>query len=136
MNKAQSATEYIILTGVALILVTAIFYYFHTSSTIFSNSVRVSWAQNAVNSIRDKANSVCLMGSPAKIIFDIYIPSGVARAGLKNQTAYINLTMDNYFTDVFANSVCNLTGSIPTTEGTKRMKVEALGVNVDVSQVT
>ncbi len=118
--KAQVATEYIILLGIVLLAVIPIIYYATSES---NRSTRINAATDAVNIVARKAESIYALGQGSRDYVWINIPSGVNDSLVSNYT--IRLTFEN-LGDVAAFPRVNVTGWLPTEQGTYRISVEML----------
>ena len=118
--KGQAATEYVIIVAVILAALIPIFYYTFSES---SRTTRINQANDAVNTLSRKAESVYALGPGSRDYVWISIPSGVNSTLVDSQTIRISFSG---LGDVVSFPRINVSGTIPTSSGTYRMAVEML----------
>ncbi|MDI6798518.1 MAG: hypothetical protein QMD12_00765 [Candidatus Aenigmarchaeota archaeon] len=133
MEKSQAALEYLILSAVLTLIISAVLWYSFSINTNASIQVRISQLESFVNSLKEKSDIVCFQGRPAKLTFSAYIPSGVTSAGFDNHTVYYRIRIDSTTTYISSTSLCKLNGSLPVNEGTYNIIVEAQEGYVNVT---
>lgn len=90
----------------AAILAVAIFL-MSTSST----QIDVDTAYRAVQGIRESADFIYVHGYPSKIQSSIHIPGNVEEVYMEGKVVRIRLGMGDSYTDVYAVTKANITGS-------------------------
>lgn len=73
-EKAQVATEYVIITGFILVVVTVIFAYSYVSN---DQSIKTSQANNSLDKMVNKADFVYALGPDNNQIADVAFPRGI-----------------------------------------------------------
>jgi len=73
-EKAQVATEYIIITGFILVIVTTIFAYSYVSN---DQSIKISQANNSLDKLVNKADFVYALGPDNNQIVEVTFPMGI-----------------------------------------------------------
>jgi hypothetical protein len=121
-SKAQSGVEYIIIVAFLLAVITPIFLFAMDSST---TSVRTSRSREAVEKIAIAADNICSMGG-GKTTANVYIPYGVEYYVIEKKTIKLGIIIDSTAGEVFARTMCNVTGEIPTDEGYANVQVSML----------
>ncbi len=137
--KAQAALEYVIITGAILIIVISLFYY---SSNKAKSDIKLNQAQDAVNALAKASNNVYSLGPGSRDYIWITIPESVASSNIDQENRIIQLTLNIFggTSDIYAQTISNISGTIPTAKGTYRMQVQMLSDGVvyigDVTDVT
>lgn len=117
MSKTQAAMEYLVLSTVLILIISLVLWYSFNIGNAASYQIKVSQLQNLVDRIVENSNLVCMLGKPAKQSFSAYVPQGVIEAGFANYTVYYKLLVDSTQVDIYGTSLCQLNGSLPTSEG-------------------
>jgi len=113
--KAQASVELLVILAVSMIAISLIIFTSNNEITSINSAKANSEAQNTVNKIAGTAEEVFISGpGTTKQIF-VSIPSGVdeTKTGISDKTVRLNVNG----TDLIAESKIELTGSIPTEEG-------------------
>jgi uncharacterized protein (UPF0333 family) len=130
--KAQSSFEYLMIFMLALGFAIPVWIYISSLQQGAGEELSLSYAKNAVSQITSTADLVYTQGAPAKVRLDVYIPSRVESIAISGKTVNFNMSSSTGFSDVFSESVANLSGSLPTSEGMYRIGVESKGDYVQI----
>jgi hypothetical protein len=82
-KRAQIATEYLIVTGVILVIVSIIFAYSYSTS---DNNIRVSKAGAALDKLANKANLVYAFGPDNNQFVEVELPTSVVPDSVRDIT--------------------------------------------------
>ena len=93
----------------------------------------MSYAENAVNQITSAADLVYVQGPPAKVRLSVYIPSRVEMINITNRTVNFRILSSAGASDIFSDSVANLSGTLSSSEGMYWVSVESMGNYVQIS---
>lgn len=122
-NFAQSSAEFMIVLGLSI----AFFIVLASQANESMNSLRlekeISDADRSVSSLRDAVNEVYYQGAGARKSVFIRIPDGVVPARTKIDEKTITISVQG--NDRFADTVAEMTGTIPTSPGGYWLLVEA-----------
>lgn len=124
--KGQSAIEYASILAIMLIALIPIVY---ISLSSVEDSYRGAQASVAVIALVDASDLVFAQGPGSSTIVDVFIPRSVnpEKTLLSAREIRINVFMTNGAEhDFFALAKGNVTGTLPTTPGRHRLKVEML----------
>jgi hypothetical protein len=121
-SKAQSGVEYIIIVAFLLAVITPIFLFAMDSST---TSVRTSRSREAVEKVAIAADNICSMGG-GKTTANVYIPYGVEYYAVEEKTIKLGIIIGDTTGEVFARTMCNVTGDMPMDEGYAMVPVSML----------
>lgn len=124
-KKGQIGVEYMIVVGfitfaIMSILALAFFYSDKIKDQIKLNQIE-SFATQVVNS----AESVFFAGEPSKTTINLYLPSGVQDIELSQDSLIIITQVSSGSNKRVFESKVPLNGSIPITEGLKKIVLEA-----------
>lgn len=131
----QAAFEYLVLFSIALTILSVLTYYAQEMTSNNMEEIAVSNAMIMVNKVAEAADIVYSQGSPSQITFSAYMPDNVKSIEFQNNTIKIEIDSGSGINDIFASSKAVMRGSITIDSGTKRVRVEAEGSYVNVTQV-
>lgn len=119
--KAQISLEYMLTISVvigALLLV-----YFYTSS-YYRDSIILSQAKEAVDSLASSADYVYSLGTGAQVYVPIYIPESVLYGEARDHTILLTVRLSNGLpNNISSESKANVTGLIPIRAGSYKILV-------------
>ncbi|MDP3919005.1 MAG: hypothetical protein Q8Q35_03845 [Nanoarchaeota archaeon] len=127
MKRGQSSFEYIMMVGIVLMLLLPIFYYGLNKS---SENIKLSQAEDLVNTIAKAADEVYTLGPGSKKFVWVMVPAGVQSANISGSELYITLNIFGESSDIVAFTQAPLTGEIPLEKGTYKIAVEHLDSGV------
>lgn len=82
-KRAQIATEYLIITGVILVIVSVIFAYSYSTN---DQSIRISMAGSALEKMVNKADLVYAFGPDNNQFVDVQLPRGLVQDSVRDIT--------------------------------------------------
>ncbi len=112
--KGQVATEYLMIIGIGLFIVTIVFYYTITYS---SESVSVSQAKEAADTIAKAADYVYSMGVGSQTTVVINLPYRIIESHVENKEILFKLTLKSGITDVYSITKGDVSGTLPIRHG-------------------
>lgn len=131
--KGQVAQEYLIIISVAMLILIPVIYHANNMLISYRDENKISSAKNSVNKLGETANWVFSQGPPARLTVEIYIPKDVENISLDNKTINFEVRTSSGLTDVFYETIAELDGSIPETNGYYRVAVVAHENYVNIS---
>ncbi|MCJ7816301.1 MAG: hypothetical protein MUP55_00450 [Candidatus Aenigmarchaeota archaeon] len=131
--KAQASFEYMMVFALAIAFAIPVWVYMSSMQQSAGEELSLSYSKNAVNQITSAADLVYTQGPPAKVRLNVYIPSRVDMINITNKTVNFRILTSAGPSDVFSESVANLTGTLSNSEGTYWISVESKGNYVQVS---
>jgi hypothetical protein len=134
--KSQAAIEYYTIISLALIILLPLSVYVYQLLNEYGDDTNLSLAKDTVNKLGENADWVFSQGPPAKISLEVYIPKGVEHVYLDNKMILFNMRTTAGITDVYYQTICNLTGSIPIKSGHYPISIVANVNDVNISVVT
>lgn len=111
--KAQIAVEYLIIVGVALMILLPMSLYLNQSLMGYRDDTKLSKAWNTVKKLGQNADWVHSQGPPAKVTVEIYVPEDVEEVSLDNKMILYRVRTSAGISDVFYDTVPDLNGSLP-----------------------
>ena len=124
-RRAQTAMEYFLIMGMVMAVLIPTWAYVTAVQRDAGDQISLSYAHNAVNKIAGIADMVHSQGSPASMKTMIHIPAGVEEIQLRNREVNFRVRTSSGTSDVYAITIANLTGSIPTTPGDYHITINA-----------
>ena len=76
-KRSQAATEYIMIVGFVMVLLTPLTYLIYSYSQQYSSEVAHAQALDIGSRIVDSAESIFYFGEPSRITLDVSMPSGI-----------------------------------------------------------
>jgi uncharacterized protein (UPF0333 family) len=125
MQRSQAALEYLLAVGVLMLFLLPVWLYITSGLNTNACNVRIAQAETAVNKLKEAADSVYVQGYPARIPVMITLPEGVMNSSVSGRSIELKVEAPGTVTDVFAITMANLTGSIPSSQGNHRVAVAA-----------
>jgi len=112
--RAQVAVEYLIIIGVALMILLPLSLYLNQTLMGYRDDTKTSKAWNTVKKLGQNADWVHSQGPPAKVTVEIYVPEDVVEVSLDNKMILYRVITSAGTSDVFYNTVPALNGTLPT----------------------
>jgi len=131
--RAQSSFEYMMIFGLAIAFAIPVWVYVTSLQQSAGEELSMSYAENAVNQITSAADLVYVQGPPAKVRLSVYIPSRVEMINISNKTVNFRVLSSAGASDIFSDSVANLSGTLSSSEGMYWVNVESMGDYVQVT---
>lgn len=131
--RAQASFEYLMIFSLAIAFAIPVWIYVSSVQQSAGEELSFSYAQNAVNQITSAADMVYTQGPPAKVSLNIYVPSRVEYINITGKSINFRMLSSGGVSDIFSESVANLTGTLSTSEGMYRISVESMGSYVEIS---
>ncbi len=131
--KAQVSVEYLIIVGIALLLLTPVILY--ATQLLFSSKkeLRINLAEDTVESLAEAADWVYSLGPPSRMELTIYIPEKVNEILIENHT--ILMRLEGHPSPISTTTKANVTGNIPIENGYYKVWVIAEENYVNISVV-
>ena len=123
ITQGQSSLEYVIIVGLLFVILTPLVYYAVNTS---SERIKVSQAEDAVNTIATAANEVYALSPGSKKYVWVAIPGGVQLAQVSNSEVSLTISWGVGTSDIVAITKSPVLGSLPSDKGTYRISVELL----------
>ena len=131
--KGQAAIEYMVIIGIALLILTPILYYSGKSFSNYKEDTNILSARNTVEKIGENADWICAQGSPARVQINVHMPEDIIEASLENRTVLLRIESTSGAKEVFYESVCDLQGELPVKEGFYYLALVAVDNYVNIT---
>lgn len=128
--KGQAGVEY---ASILVLILVALIPIVYMGTQMAENESRTSQAKAAVGALADGADLVFAQGPGAVTVVDITLPAAVnpAKTGFYGKEIRINVFLaSGAEQDVFALARGNVSGTMPTTPGFHRLRLEMMGSGV------
>ncbi len=120
-KRAQIATEYLIVTGVILVIVSIIFAYSYSTS---GENIRLSKAGTVLDKMANKANLVYAFGPDNNQFVEVELPTSIVLDSIQD----ITVCNDGFHThDNVGENNCDLDGRGGADFGAVEMQLELIG---------
>lgn len=126
LMKAQTAMEYMIIVGIVLAFMLPLWIYVTTSQQRITTELSITYGKNAIDQIVSAADLVYSQGPPAKVTISVYIPSGIDNITITGNVIIMKVRVDSRLSDLVAVSNTQLNGTLPVSEGTYDIDIEAV----------
>jgi len=138
VKKGQISTEYLIIMGFVTFLIISVLgvAFFYVSQ--IKDNLKVNQVNNFANKIVNSAETVYFAGEPSKITILLYLPQGVKSIATTSSNELTIEILTDSGTNVisYTSSVPITASGITTTEGLKKVKLEASPSVVTITQIT
>lgn len=131
--RGQAAFEYMVIAIFVLSFLTPIWVYLNNMRAQTGDEFVLSYAENAVNQIAKKADMVYSQRMDARVKITVYVPPGVDYVDLTGNEINMRITTRSGPVDVFATSIAELQGGVPSDEGLYNVLLKAEGDYVNVT---
>ena len=132
-NKAQIATEYLLVVAFALIIAIPLAFLFSKYMIETQDQVAGTQADRIIKQVIDNAEQVYFIGSPSKTTIKVYMPKNVEQINIGSEEMVIVLDTKSGLSEITGSTQVNLTGSIPATPGIKSILIESKGDYVEIT---
>jgi len=119
--KGQASVEYIMLVGVCLLIITLLSAYSFVS---YSDTVSTNQAQTSIKILQNAIKEVYSLGEGNSTVVTISLPTNVSNVIIQNKSLLIQTTSFGSTSDSLVEFDNNLSGSLPTSEGTYDVQVK------------
>lgn len=133
--SGQAAIEYLSIVGIALLLLTPIILVAQQHIKDLNNDTRMMLAMEAKNKIAAASDIVHAQGPPSTMTINIQLPSGIVRAIVNNQMILIEVPSAEGSSDLVSMLDYDVTGNLPTSAGSHKIRIEAMYDNVNITVI-
>ena len=130
--KGQTALEYLIVASFVIAAIIPVFFY---SLVYSSDSIRLSQAQDAVNSISKVADFVYSFGEGSSYTVLVTLPENIENSTVSKNVLSLKLKTSSGLSDVIAITKASLNGTLPKTSGVYKILLNMTGASVTIKQV-
>lgn len=125
-KKSQSALEFLTIVGIGLALILISSFFGVDYITSYSDNINTINAQQLTYNAVSSANLVYVQGNGSQVVSSVTMPSGLIlnRTYISGNEINLRFFSMNKYRDIYQDAVVNLTGSIPTQQGTFNLYVK------------
>ena len=131
--KTQVSVEYLIIVGIALLLLTPMILYATSLLSSSKKELRINLAEDTVKSLAEAADWVYSLGPPSRMELTIYVPEKVNETLIEDHT--ILMKLEDYPSPISTSTKANVTGNIPVENGYYKVWIIAEENYVNISVV-
>tara|TARA_B100000315_G_C14242428_1_gene435923 strand:- start:73 stop:495 length:423 start_codon:yes stop_codon:yes gene_type:complete len=133
-KEAQVSIEYMMLIGFVTVITIPLIIIYHSFTQESGDEINSAQILQVAKKVIDSAESVYYLGEPSQTILKVNIPGNVVLANLSaGYEVVFKIRTKTGKADIVQNSNVNITGSLPTNEGTYMVTVKAVSDHVEVS---
>jgi uncharacterized protein (UPF0333 family) len=133
-RQGQASTEYLLVVGFAMLMALPIIIVFFEQSNNLNDSLAYSHATNVVQKIAETAESVYYQGYPAQATLTVYFPENINNITIADREINFQMKTSSGISDVYAITSVDVTGSLSTVSGVKKVRVKAMAGFVNISE--
>jgi hypothetical protein len=131
--KSQVAMEYLIIISFALLVLIPSTIYLVNISHEFNDDNSLTVASNSMKKIGQTSDWIYSQGTPAKLKMMVLIPKNVQDIKFSGKTMTWKIKTSAGISEIYYNSLANLTGNITTNLGYYNILIQATTNGVDIS---
>ena len=122
-----------VIIGFVTIITIPLILIYH--NLVQESSIEISSHQinQIAKKVVDEAESVYYLGEPSQTTIKVNIPSNIVSASLTGNEIVFKIRTKNGDSDVVQSTSVNITGSLPTKEGTYDITIKSKANHVEVS---
>jgi uncharacterized protein (UPF0333 family) len=124
-QKAQISIEYMIVVGFVTVLILGLLAVGYFYSATIKEKIKFNQLSSFSSKVISSAETVFQKGAPSKITFTAYLPPAVKQIEILDNEIVFTLTTSSGTAKMSFSSDVPLQGSLSTSEGVKRIKIEA-----------
>lgn len=122
-KRGQASVEYVIIVGVILVALIPLFFY---SLNKVNQEIKISEADDTVNSVANAADIVYSLGTGTRKYIQITIPSGVVESVVNGTLVMLKVNVYGSVSDFYADTIPIISGTLPMEKGTYTIVLESL----------
>ena len=130
MKKAQAALEFLFVIIIAIVIIGPLYYFTLQNS---SDNIKVSKAQTAIDTVGRGIDYVYSLNKGSVITVDVDLPQGIAGYNVTNKTILYKVNISAGTTYIFYTTKATLNGTLPTSEGRRRIYLNNTGGGVTIA---
>ncbi|MBN1156762.1 hypothetical protein JXA85_04040 [Candidatus Woesearchaeota archaeon] len=137
VGKAQTSVEYVVVIGFALLLLVPVILIFFIQSDDLQDTVNQNQARKVAREIVDSVNSIYYLGTPSQTIIEETLPENINKINITGTSIIFEMRFrrTNSLSDIVESAETNITGSINSTSGPHKIKIEALPNSVGITDL-
>ena len=132
-KKSQISVEYMMIIGFVTLITIPLILIYHSFMQDSGDEIRSVQVKQVAQKIVDTAESVYYLGEPSQTTVKLNIPSNVILTNLSNNELVFKIKTRSGTSDIVQSSSVNISGALPTREGTYTLTIQAKSNYVQIS---
>jgi len=134
-KRGQVSFEYLILMGFVTFVLSILIglAFFYTAGV--QDRIRITQANNFANKLVSTAEYVFSAGAPSKTTMKVYLPEGVKDVNISENILFVSIQTSSGLNKLGFPSSVNISGSITSIQGLKKIEVVAENDGSTINQV-
>ncbi len=124
-SSGQAAIEYMMIISITMIILVPLLFLVNSYMSYGKDELKISALEDSVQSLAEASDMVYFQGYPARMSVSFYVPESVTSAEAEDNLISVRIRTSSGTTDVIAITQANLTGTLPTSPGTYKIKILA-----------
>ena len=133
-THGQVAMEYLFVVGFGFVLLIPVIILFYSQAGVLDTEVTAAQAKKSIDEIVSAVNLVYALGEPSKQTLRVRFPEHVTSVDLLNNTIIMTVQSPPGPYVVTGVAGVNLTGSIDVFAGTHVLEIQALPLQVNITE--
>ena len=131
--KSQVSVEYLLIIGFVTLMTIPLLVIYYTYSSDSSDAFASNQALQIARSIVDSSESVYYLGKPSQTTLRLNFPDKIQSTTLSNREVVFKIKTQSGVSDIVQVSSVNISGNLPTKQGTYTLTIKAEDRYVQVS---
>lgn len=132
-KRSQVSVEYALVIGFSLLLIIPIIILFYENSGYLNDRVNMNQAHSIARKIVDTSESVYYLGAPTFSILKLSMPDKINNITIGQNEFVFNIETSTSNTEIVQISAVNITGTLNTDSGLRRIRIQAYDNYVNIS---
>lgn len=130
--KAQAGMEYMLMFAFSLVIAGLIWIYANSNVQGTDIELQIAQTKNIVNKITETVDIAYIEGYPSQFYIYTNFPKNVKSTSIYANNISIVLEIGNFITNITAETIGNMTGSLLTHPGTHKILIKAINGRVEI----
>jgi uncharacterized protein (UPF0333 family) len=135
VRSAQVSMEYLIVVAFVFIIIMPFLIYFLSESHSTSNEINSAQLSDIARKIVENAEKVYAFGEPTTLTLQIYMPSNVESVQISGAEIEFTINAGGKSSTIVELFPMNVTGSISSSMGIHKLRLQAVEGYVNISEV-
>ncbi|MBU1197069.1 hypothetical protein KJ765_01005 [Candidatus Micrarchaeota archaeon] len=126
--------EYLVVLGLSMAIVLPLWLYVNNEMNASRQELQFAYAKLAVHKIADAADLVYIQGEPSQLRVQVVFPDNIQAATVDLKEVMIKLSTPAGLTDVYAVTLGDVQGTLPTRAGPVVLLIKSEGTFVNITE--
>ena len=132
-KNSQVSIEYMVIIGFVAVVTIPLLIIYHTFTEDSGVQINSAQIQQAAKKVVDAAETVYYLGEPSQTTVKLNLPSNIILTNLSNNELVFKVKTRAGISDIVQSSSVNISGVLPTREGTYTLTIRAKSNYVQIS---